>query len=770
MEMTLESRLSAAFKPSATKTPAFATSGPLQALPELHVAGLGDVSFPFRPTTLKKLAQLGKPAPYGKGEDTILDERVRRTLQLPAESCELSGSWKAELARIVTDAETDLGLAPGSLRPELYKLLVYQTGGFFLPHRDSEKTQGMVASLLIVLPSQHEGGTLRVTHDGRERLFDCSLTARAGKGAWMAFYADCEHEVLPVTEGTRIALAYNLVLKRGKKAPPPTAPSLDAPRTLEGALRNWSAHGSDGQTLVHVLEHQYSSQGLSFSTLKGADARMADDLLTVARTTGIEVALGLVKRKCLHSGEVSYGWSGSYRRRPRWGHGDTSSNDEGDFRSHEIIDDEISLVRLHAPSGAPATLRTIALCKDEDLFVGKRGVDDIKSLKATVSEATGNEGATMEKWYRSAALVVWRRTDTLALLNKSLSTTAALRAFTKAARLGKDNSESPTDSDALLSFVDSLGPMEAGYASNGRYEKPLRLSLALLGAVRAFPHPKFLHTAFQMEGWGAILTGREAPALLHCIEACTPEVVERILFPFLRDALSERFQEPQRLLVGMWRREASLPAFVRAELLTLTLSLPTLFKAWRADSWHRHQANETGLRLARRFFLLSALSKEAPVSDVMVDLLLEPENGFDLALHVAPALIKVLEHENSARSNLEGARQKVMALLEKASAVEPVPPQDARRNAAFNCACADCSALKVFLSDPAALTHELRANQSRRSHVERFIEAAPLDLDCRTIAVGSPHRLVVTKNRATFERLHKRYKLEKSLLHELKGK
>ena len=66
-------------------------------------------------------------------------------LQLPAELCEFSGSWKAELARVVSAAETDLGLAPGSLRPELYKLLVYQTGGFFLPHRDSEKTPGMVS-------------------------------------------------------------------------------------------------------------------------------------------------------------------------------------------------------------------------------------------------------------------------------------------------------------------------------------------------------------------------------------------------------------------------------------------------------------------------------------------------------------------------------------------------------------------------------------------------------------------------------------------------
>ena len=38
---------------------------------------------------------------------------------------------------------------------ELYKLLLYQEGDHFVPHRDTEKTDGMFATMTILLPSQH---------------------------------------------------------------------------------------------------------------------------------------------------------------------------------------------------------------------------------------------------------------------------------------------------------------------------------------------------------------------------------------------------------------------------------------------------------------------------------------------------------------------------------------------------------------------------------------------------------------------------------------
>jgi len=60
---------------------------------------------------------------------------------------------------------------------------------------------------MLTLPAQ--GGQLAVRHGGREVTFDwASDTASAVQ--WGAFFSDCEHEVLEVTGGHRLTLAYNL--------------------------------------------------------------------------------------------------------------------------------------------------------------------------------------------------------------------------------------------------------------------------------------------------------------------------------------------------------------------------------------------------------------------------------------------------------------------------------------------------------------------------------------------------------------------------------
>jgi len=90
----------------------------------------------------------------------------------------------------------------GPVAAELYKLLVYDQGSFFVSHRDTEKAPGMFATLVIVLPSISAGGELVVRHKGREARLDLRCN-EPSEAAFAAFYADCVHEVLPVTEGCR---------------------------------------------------------------------------------------------------------------------------------------------------------------------------------------------------------------------------------------------------------------------------------------------------------------------------------------------------------------------------------------------------------------------------------------------------------------------------------------------------------------------------------------------------------------------------------------
>ena len=72
----------------------------------------------------------------------------------------------------------DLGCPAGSLEAEPYKLMVYEPGGFFAAHRDTEKTDGMIATLTISLPatSAGSGGGLLVRHGEREMRVDMAVS------------------------------------------------------------------------------------------------------------------------------------------------------------------------------------------------------------------------------------------------------------------------------------------------------------------------------------------------------------------------------------------------------------------------------------------------------------------------------------------------------------------------------------------------------------------------------------------------------------------
>ena len=75
----------------------------------------------------------------------------------------------------------------------------------------------MFGTLIIGLPAGHTGGELFVRFDGREEMIDFAPAANNFAIAHAAFFADCEHEVKPVTSGYRVCLAYNLLQSSGGK-------------------------------------------------------------------------------------------------------------------------------------------------------------------------------------------------------------------------------------------------------------------------------------------------------------------------------------------------------------------------------------------------------------------------------------------------------------------------------------------------------------------------------------------------------------------------
>ena len=140
----------------------FFASGRLELLaPRLTVDGVGQIALPLLPVQAEQLIALAERAPYGRGAATIVDTNVRRTWQIGSDRVRIDGKrWRATLDRVVALAATGLGVDE-PVSAELYKLLIYDKGSFFVSHRDAEKVPGMFATLVLALPSQCRVESLR---------------------------------------------------------------------------------------------------------------------------------------------------------------------------------------------------------------------------------------------------------------------------------------------------------------------------------------------------------------------------------------------------------------------------------------------------------------------------------------------------------------------------------------------------------------------------------------------------------------------------------
>jgi len=114
----------------------FCVSGSSAAtLPGLEVDDLGPIGLPLTAKQAKELIKQCHPAPYGKGEETLVDPKVRRVWRLEPDRFSLTNpDWDRYIAETVAKVQEGLGLEKQELESHLYDLLLYEPGSFFLPH------------------------------------------------------------------------------------------------------------------------------------------------------------------------------------------------------------------------------------------------------------------------------------------------------------------------------------------------------------------------------------------------------------------------------------------------------------------------------------------------------------------------------------------------------------------------------------------------------------------------------------------------------------
>lgn len=764
-------------------------SAPVDEL-SIEVRGLGQLVLPVPEVRAKELSRLGRPARYGRGTQTLLDRRVRDTCEIPRSRVKIDGRrWNKTLRPLLEELRKDLGLPERCrLTAELHSLLVYGPGQFFAPHQDSEKADAMVGSLVVTLPSSFTGGALVVEHGGETRTYRSSKKSLS----LVAFYADCRHQIRPVRSGYRIVLTYNLLAQADTTpALPPQAP----PGAVDALARCAEEHfttpppprrfvdtpPAPPRRLVYLLDHEYTARGLSWSRLKGSDARQAAVLREAAEHAGCDIVLALAD---IHETWSCYepDWRRSRYARGRshrWGHHDDEfdeddvgmheehSSEFDEYELEELVDWGISLDCWLDPSGAQA--EPVATSVGDHEVCAATPTVNLRPYASEYEGYMGNYGNTMDRWYRRGALVLWPRDHAFAVHAEASPTWAldSLSAILRTAGVA----EARTMAGMLAPFWRTV---VAADANKSLLAKALRVARALDEPAMA----AMLVDPFRLE----MVAPGHARALA--------ELVERYGDGWVRDRMVSWWG------LDRWRSASG------KDRLTWIASLGRLCTAldaagepgtsaarlFTADSWawlRRAVEERRGLmppssrdralaELARPILALLVSTAVIAASDLRneaVGFLCEED---DVLVGVLPLLRagQALSPEARRAAGLDTIANHCARRLKARLARPRRSEDDWSIDVPGGCSCELCETIGGiggFLADPTRRSFEWPLAKDSRRHVHGMLDRAELPVVHQTRRAGRPFTLVLTKTEELFNRERKTRRRDEADLAWLDG-
>lgn len=723
----------------------------------VEVEGVGRLASPVSAAQARKLIRLGTPARFGRGEQTLTDPAVRDTWEIPKGLVKAEWDEKA-LAGALADIREGLGL-PWSceLGIDFHSMLVYDKGQFFVTHQDSEKDDAMIGTLVVTLPSAFTGGDLLIGQGEEWTAYRGSKTAHT----LVAFYADRQHEVLPVKAGYRVTLTYNLLLRgdtSGQAAGDDAAVAELAHCLTEHfsvTVERWGRPlGHPPSRLVYLLDHEYTPRGLSWARLKGADASRCDLLRAAAGQAGCEVVLALADVRETHEAYPAdeYHGRGRYGRYRDWDEDDY----DGEYEVQDLLNSEVELTRWLAPDGKRP--EDISLSVDDYEVCASTPSGDLKPYTSQYEGNMGNYGNTLDRWYKRGALVVWPRE--LSFANRAeTSPRWAMEELSSLARSGELR--------GARAAAETLGPF---------WEDAARAQeRAQAAAPELFP--KALQAAVDLQDAGI------AQALLRPfhVESVRPEGAAA-----LAELAASYGEQWTRGLLAAWYGDSkswshaegreewliTLPALCEALRAAGTsgtaaagqvLSLAWAWLRARAATWLGHQTRsqrekflaDLGAPLAA--VLAAAAVTGAPdlVEEITDFTLRQPHEVIPLLLATlrAAAALPPATLPDDARK--DGGLADIAAGCAARLRVLQGRPRRASGDWSIHlppggCTCELCDTLKDFLADRARRVLEWPLRTDGRAHVHSRIDSAELPVTHVTRRTGRPYTLVLTKTDRLF--------------------
>ena len=607
----------------------------------------------------------------------------------------------------------------------------------------------------------------------------------------------------PVREGHRLSLVFNLCLRAGDEDTPRQAPDFTSHTDrIAARLVAWRDRHNASDKLVWVLDHDYSEAGLSFDALKNVDAALARTLAPAAARADCELYAAIV-HATVH-GDATY--DGHYVD----GWGDWADEDADRMEIDEVYENRVWLDGWAGRDGRRPPFDEVPVLPGELLPRG--ALDDAEPDEQRLHEATGNEGATLERAYRRVAFVIWPRSRTLDVIastgvdgavawvaaeldrNGGTADERIAHLFTKLIDLWPTDGDHDRDRSSRARMLDVLSGID-DEARTLRFLRNVVLSRYRRGDNEHLP------AALRVVGLDAadrlladLVTAHVTPrtsavlALLRLIEGQCRESAESAWRDVLRksvhaalvtlcEALAARTgddeDEPKAAFNAIedtfiedendwveddeedddWVEEDDDPQ--AAEPGRPGSSAVTLrdLVAFRAGGAVRRPAWSLGDEAVRDVFALTSrcgLTSDAARAATLIVRLPEVVAP-DRTL---PAALGDLHREEGLPDTAPYAALwgRATASLLGRNATPPDEPRDWKIASDTNCDCAHCAELRAFCENPDAEVGRFPLREELRCHLEMIIRTRHLDIDHVTERKGRPYTLVCTKNRASHQR------------------
>jgi len=698
-------------------------------IPRLKIGSEIEVSLPLQKDTAKKLINYAVQAPYGKGNETLVDTKVRKTWEIDGSNIVIENpAWNKLLAKIVNKVKEDFSLREMDVHPHLYKLLIYEKGGFFLKHKDTEKEEGMFASLIINLPSEFTGGELEIEWNGESKMIDFSK--HQFDISFAAFYTDCDHEVHPIKSGYRISLVYNLVkADNGMQVGLSTMPK--AVDEISETLLQLGKNKND-KPFLYLLEHQYTPTNFAIKRLKNNDINRSTVILQAAKKAGYFADLGLLSHHI--DGELDYDSYGNFDYQ--------DDIDTSTLTMSAIIDEYIEIGDWLGEI-YPAIKR---LKLNEVEIINNRNYKDLEEAIESYAEGyMGNYGPSIEYDYHIGAIIM-----------------------TPFHSIGKliENATRPI----LIGWIDHFfknGIKNVDF--NDLIDKFLSID-----SRNDYWNKGYLNVLVDCITQNVLQTNKSAllDYIAENIQAVSPKKAV-ILFESVDN------KDVSRILLKSLNNDkltnllTVFKAFFNMEKMS-TVTRPNILR-----NYSEFIFNSAALIFKpKKNFQIHSKNNEVIVSKILTTLLkisdhLSINNYIEYKFSknidrkfvhdiLAPIVLKTLANKNDL---WKFYYRTVIDILKFNTKVIPLKPVDWKREFNYKGEIdTQLEILKEFLQDKDKESHIYAKAQEYRTNMEYLIDHLELDISYVTVKKGSPHQLHLTKNENSFESKLKKFEIDTKML------